>query len=188
MGLQRKPCFPLPTTGYDVMLRNLMELLVRRCTSLLCSIIVSSCGSQDCAPLGFDEGERFRFTVLSRGQSADPQCVPLSPGDTFELVAGGTHGGSAICAVRKARGTIAPFGDIDFPHCDGANRNLGLAFWSTSEQVACRVSMQVQVATTIRRTDRTVEDGVIVVNWTNPDCAGGCQERFNVRIEILNQL
>lgn len=162
--------------------------IARRIVCLLCCTIASACASNDCPPPEFDEGERFKFTVLSRDSRPGSECVPLNPDDTFELIAGGTHGGSEICAVREAHGTEAPFGNIDFPYCEGANRNLGLGCWSTTEQVACQASMQIQVGTTIKRTDTIIEDGVIQVDWTNPDCAGSCQERFIVRIEILNRL
>jgi hypothetical protein len=154
---------------------------------LWCGIACASCADNDCPAPGFDQGERFRFTVLSRDSEPEQDCVPLNPGDSFELVAGDWKRDSEICTAREAQPTGAPFGDIDFQFCRGRG-NLGLGCREDNDPLVCGASMQIQVGTTILRTDTIIEDGMVQVDWRNQDCSRSCQERFAVRIEILNRL
>lgn len=156
---------------------------------LWCSMVALGCSGNDCEPPGFDQGERFRFTILSRQSEPAQECAPLDPGDSFELTAGEWRENSEQCFGRAAALTTFRLGEVDFAICNGSTgRTLGFGCTNSVVPNTCGPRLGMEVLSDIRRSDKVIDDALLRVDYRTADCTRSCVERFVVRIEILNRL
>lgn len=152
---------------------------------------LSACGSEDCDP-GIAEGEQFRFTVLAEPEAVGTSCSDehpkFEPGDSFVLEGGELFekGHSACAKVRSARPVPpSPWSDV-LDECDPAPFQLGMdCSWSDG----CGGNIRWSVSPEIQKSDRTIENGTLRIDWGKQGCeqipVGECTERYPVSIERL---
>jgi len=156
-------------------------------------LLLASSGTIGCAieehcetSPGYDEGERFRFTILETWSSPQDSCGFFEVGDTFELTAAPWPPDGVLCPRAGALGPPPIGGDLGW-ECESLDKQLGLE--CTAPLVAgnaCGERVGVSSEPGIRQSD-TVLDGAFLDVWaTDADCRE-CYESFTVRIDMLDR-
>jgi hypothetical protein len=152
--------------------------------------LASGCHNYPCPPVGFEQGERFRITVLSLrgdGHSCEGMDVPaLGAADAFTLVAGEYVDMESTGCTRLGQPGPAPFATNVLSTCERGRSQLGL-MCSGVTAAGCAIKADIGVGPRIAPGVNTISDGVLGVGWSMAaTCnSGGCVANYDVAIERL---
>jgi hypothetical protein len=145
---------------------------------------------------GFNEGERFQFTVLDvrktlLGRSdVDPNpcsILPLVLGDSFTLVAGQSYsngGADYDCVGRSAEPEIPSFAAGLVTSCTVGDEVLGLRCTGETS-TACGVTFGTNVMTNIQPGASTIVPARLYIGVHDGCTGAGCDQYYVVRIDRL---
>jgi len=158
--------------------------------------LVSSCHNSPCYVAGFNEGERFQFTIvdaqktlLGRSDVMPDPCsiLPLVPGDSFTLVAGQSYfngGADRDCVGRSAAPEIPSFAAGLVTSCTAGDVVLGLQCTGETS-TACGLSFGMNVMTNIPSGASTITPARLYIGVHDGCTGAGCDQYYVVRIDRL---
>jgi hypothetical protein len=150
-------------------------------------VLGAGCHLEKCEAPTYDEGDRFRITVLARRSNSPPcDAVPLAVGASFELTAGGIVHDSQGCGVRVAQPDVPSFASGVLTSCtNGLDASLSMV--CTGRTMAnCGVRASIIVGVKIARSQTSVDDGILNIDWGSECFTGNlCSDSYDVRIERL---
>ncbi len=171
-----------PNPGYP---SQVVERSKNAALVLLLGVCFVACS--ECPPHGYDEGERFRITVLGHAEENPRDCGEIETGLSFVLTAGPWVDDS--CDWSGAVGTAPPFApEAVYPECwPRGESQLGMECSGRMDQLSCGPAVGFDTGPKLTRSDRVIDDGRMTVGWySEPGCAS-CGEVFSIRIEALDR-
>ena len=159
-------------------------------------LAAAGCHNDPCYEAGFDEGERFQFTMLDVQKRllgpADAQpnpCdeLPLAAGDTFILVGGSKYDDGGVfqdCSGRSARPDVPSFATDVVTSCEEIKVVFGLQC-TTETSTACGFTFATNLRADIEPGATTISRAELYIG-AHDSCAGaGCDLYSTVRIDRL---
>lgn len=161
---------------------------------LLTSGLAACKQAAECNDYGYDEGERFLFTVTGPISHGSPCGVrPLVQGESLILTAGARVMGRNAegCLVPASAQAIPaePFAET-LPSCEPGPGALGLRC-TGGAVYGCSMVLELALVgpRRIRQTDTTLVGDELLVEWIGSCIPGGaCIENYPVRVERLGKV